>query len=216
MGNPIVIYQTGVNDLQFQTNGSYGWFLGPTVVDNYNPFTAQFGLSANFQLRDVINPTDFTALFDRYKIIGVKLKFQYQNMTGADAVNWSDLKGNGPTYTQIPIMDYSYDCDDSEIPTSRPQVQQKGYAKQKLLTAMRPFSVYYKPRVTKSIYATNPAFTSEKACYLDCNSTDIEHYGFKAWITGWPYNYTQQGQTQSTKGILTIQPCFYLACKDSQ
>jgi hypothetical protein len=215
MGNPIVIFQSGTNNLQFNTNGSFGWFLGPTVVDTYNPFTSQFGLSANFQLRDVINPTDFTALFDRYKIAGVKLKFSYQNMTGADATNWNNAS-LGPTYTQVPIMDYSYDADDSEIPTSRPVVQQKGYAKQKLLTAMRPFNVFYKPRVTKSIYATNPAFSSEKACYLDCNSSDIEHYGFKAWISGWPFNNTIAGSAQLTQGILTIQPVFYISCKDSQ
>lgn len=179
--------------------------------------TSQFGLSCNFQLRDVIAPQDFTNLFDRYKLVGVKLKFLYQMAQGYDQVNPT---GAFPPHAQpLPIVDYTFDGDDSNLPASQTEVQQHGFAKTQILMAGKTFKSYWTPRIDKGVYnagGVTPAYTSERSCWIDCNSNAVEHYGGKFWITSWPYDTTLAGTVQPVWGSLTIQPIYYVALKDSQ
>lgn len=185
-----------------------GWQIG-----NFNPSafgtTLQFGLSANFQLQDVIESTDFTQLFDRYKIVGVKLKFMYQSTTSPDS---------GVVSTVNPIIDISFDGDDSDLPASQTTVQVKGFNKTHLLNQNRPFKTYWTPRIDKVVYTSgvSTAYSSERSCWLDCNSPQVQHYGMKAWITSWPFDQTNAGNPQKAFGELSIQPTYYIALKDSQ
>jgi hypothetical protein len=168
----------------------------------------------NFQLDDVLQSGDFVQLFDRYKIVGVKLKFTYQCSIGGDQANWQSA---GPLSQVLPIIDFTYDADDANPPTTRALIQVKAYAKQRILQANQTFSMYYKPRVTKTVYNGGPpnpvAYTTEKPCWLDCANPDVQHYGFKAWISSWPYSSTAP---TSTNGVLTIQPVYYIMCRDTQ
>jgi len=180
-----------------------GWGLGSVSGDTFDG-TYQFGVSAAFKLTDVISPQDFTDLFDRYKIVKVALKIMYQsNISNAHAA--SNL---------LPIINYSFDADDANVPPSLESVTTKGYVKNKILNANRPFSWVCKPRVDKVVYnnGVTTAFSSEKACWLDCTSNAVEHFAFKAWVNNFP-----MGAGDATiNAQLTIQPIFYLAFKDSQ
>jgi len=192
-----------------------GWQIGNFAPSIFGT-TTQFGLSANFQLRDVIDSTDFTNLFDRYKIIGVKLKFMYQMATGYDQVN--PQAPFGPHSQPLPLIDIAFDGDDSDLPVSQTQVQQKGYCKTHTLRGGSSFKTYWKPRVDKLLYGSSigtSAYTSERACYIDCNSNQVQHFGLKAWITAWPFDTTLAGSTQPCWGSLTVQPTYYVALRDS-
>lgn len=183
-----------------------GWQIGGFLPSAFGT-TTQFGLSANFQLQDVIESSDFTQLFDRYKLVGVKLKFMYQQTTSPDSGVVSNVN---------PIIDISFDGDDSDLPVSQTSVQVKGFNKTHLLSATRPFKTYWTPRIDKVVYGVSTAYTSERSCWLDCNSPQVEHYGMKAWITSWPFDQNNAGNPQKAFGELTIQPTYYIALKDSQ
>lgn len=164
------------------------------------PGTWETGLSAQFQLNSVIDPSDITSLFDRYKIVGVKLKIHYLH-------NASFIPGQ----SNLPTLYYAFDGDDSTPPPTALGVLSKGYCKSKVLNANRPLSVYIKPRLTKEIYNSpiSTGYSSEKACWLDCSYSTVPHYGLKFWLSDWV------GGDENNNAI-RIQPTYYLALKDTQ
>jgi hypothetical protein len=193
--------------LNTATGGSWGVYnLGTNfaVGTNANDFGGgfQFGVSASFSLKDVIDFADFTDLFDRYKILKVVLKIMYQTNIGSGSTSI------------LPVMNYSFDCDDADIPTSQNDVSRKGYAKTKILNANRPFSWVCRPRISKQVYDGNtPAYSSERPCWLDCTNTDVPHFAFKAWLRNCPAGNVDNNSQFSQ---ITIQPVYYLALKDTQ
>lgn len=214
LGLPIEIRNQGTTPPTMSIGG-LGFQIGVAAAGS-NLFTSDFGIGGNFRLQDTLNFSEFQNLYDRYKIVGVKLKFMYQYATAQDQQNWNT---GSPPVVPLPIIDYAYDADDSKIPTSRTEVQQKGYCKTRILTANSPWKTYYTPRVDKSVFAsslTNPAYTSEKACWIDCQNADVEHYGFKAWISSWPFDPAIFPAQQFHSGLLTIQPVYYIALKGTQ
>lgn len=171
--------------------------IGTGILSN----TAQFGMAYNFQLKQAVEYTDFTQLFDRYKVLGVKLNILYQNNMG------------DPNSHCLPGMTMAWDGDDAGVPSNKEDVSRKLNARTSILNANRPKSIYIRPRITKSVYqqGLTTAYTSERSCYIDCNNSTVEHYGYKFWIDSWlATTGAQSGQ------LLTIEPTVYLACKDSQ
>ena len=193
--------------LNSQTDGSWGVFnLGTNfaVGTNSPDFGGgfQFPVSASFSLKDVIDYTDFTDLFDRYKITKVVLKIMYQTNIGVGS--------NGI----LPVMNYTFDCDDADLPVNQQDVTRKGYVKTKILNANRPFSWVCKPRISKQVYdGLNAAYMSERPCWLDCTNPDVPHFAFKAWLRNCPIG-TVENNSQFAQ--ITIQPVYYLALKDTQ
>lgn len=172
------------------------------VTDDFG--TQQGGFGMEFKINACIESTDFTQLFDRYKIVGVKLKFLYQN-------NMSGIPGTGAT-APLPRITYAFDADDASVPANRLAVAVKGYAKERVLNGNRQFSVFIRPRLDKLVYqqGLTSAYSSERACWLDCVNDGVPHYGLKVWINNW----YSDSSTSSQK--LTIQPIYYLALKDTQ
>lgn len=174
--------------------GQGGVFVGAL------PGTWETGLSAQFKLNSVIDPADITSLFDRYKIIGVKLKIHYLSTVGTTT-----------GANNLPTLYYAFDGDDATTPVTAQAVLTKGYCKSKVLNANRPLSVYIKPRLTKEIFNSpvSTGYSSEKACWLDASYSQIPHYGLKFWLSDWV------GGDENNNAI-RIQPTYYLALKDTQ
>lgn len=170
------------------------------VIAGILPSTWETGLSAQFQLKSVVDVNDLTSLFDRYKIVGVKLKIHYLH-------NSSFIPGA----SNLPTLYYAFDGDDSGTPATSLAVLSKGYCKSRVLNANRPLNIYIKPRVTKEIYSSPVAtgYSSEKACWLDCNSSTVPHYGLKFWLSDWVGG-------EENNNAIRIQPTYYLAFKDTQ
>lgn len=163
--------------------------------------TTQTGCAFKFTLNDLIEANDFITLFDRYKILGVKLNFLYQ-------ANMAEQTSKAP----LPIIHYSTDYDDATAPASEDKVKNKYNCKTKVLNANRTFSVYIKPRVAQNVYSASltSAYGNIKAPFIDCTYSQVEHYGLKVWIRNW----SAVSGTATSK--LTVQPVYYLQCKDSQ
>lgn len=183
------------------SNGNGSLTVGTAVADTLN--TVQVGASLEFKLSSVEDSGDFTALFDRYKLLGVKLRFAYQaNIANADSTTGSN---------SLPLINYSFDGDDSAVPTALTQVQRKQYCHQKICNGNYQFSVYIKPRMLNQVYqsAIATAYSSVKPAWIDATYPDVPHYGLKIWLNNWTPGATKINQ-------LTIQPEYYLALKDSQ
>lgn len=160
----------------------------------------QFG-SCVYTLSAVQNPSEFTALFDRYKIKSVRTDFVWLRRT--------DQAGTyGPTNpTVYTLIDYN----DSTVPTSTNQMLEYGRCRTKALNFSRNVcSVYFKPKLmmyagaatsTLGINSVNPPFEF----WLSTVSTGTEHYGLKYGISGlW------------TQDIIEVYHTYYLAFKDSK
>lgn len=202
-GAVVRINNTGMGAAAYLNTTANGWQLSYQANDTFAS-TQQFGIAASFRLKDVLTPTDFTDLFDRYKIVKVVLKMMYQSNVSS-AYPGSDL---------LPIINYSFDADDAEVPPNLETVTTKGYCKNRVLNANRPFSWVCKPRIDKQIYndGITTAYSSERACWIDCQNPTVQHFAFKAWVNNFPLGQGDAGIMSQ----LTIQPIYYLAFKDSQ
>lgn len=181
------------------TTGNNSFFQGAPVAGALTGCW-DFTMASQFQLSSVIDAADLTSLYDRYKIVGVSLKIHYLH-------NSSFIPGQA----NLPTLYYAFDGDDANVPATPTDVAVKGYCKSRVLNANRPTVVYIKPRITKEIYNSplTTGFSSEKACWLDCASSGIPHFGLKMAITDWVGG-------ADNNNALRIQPTYYLQLRDTQ
>lgn len=173
----------------------------PNYADDFGTYA--LGGAFRFMLNGLLEYNDFTQLFDRYKITGIKLKVMFQcNQSGTP----------GGTRAPLPLMTYAFDCDDANAPANGNIVRVKQYAKQRILNGSSSFNIFIKPRITKALYANalTAGYSSEAPTWIDATRADIEHYGLKFWINNWFADH----DTSSYK--LTITPTYYFSCKDTQ
>lgn len=125
--------------------------------------------------------TEFTTLFDRYKIVGMKLKlipFNTQSEVGA-AVS--------ATYAQTGVIWHGItDYDDANSAPTATDVgintlrEYESYKVRNVLNG-RPVTQYCKPRIATAAYGASvfTRFANMKNLWIDANSSDVQHYGFK-------------------------------------
>jgi len=131
----------------------------------------------SFKLSDLPQYTEFTALFDRYRITGVKLQIMpricMQTPAGAQVA--------ATAYS--PSIFHTIDYDDATTPSDYTALAQ--YDQCKVQWEYKPFKVWLKPRAAQAQYASG-AFTSygnsDPKQWMDVASPDIVYYGWK-WAT---------------------------------
>lgn len=133
----------------------------------------------NFQLAGVDNYTDFTNLFDQYRIDYIVVRFRPQfNM--ASFASFSS--------TTIPTLYTVIDMDDSNTPASLAELRQYQTLRESKFD--RTISRTLQPRCASALYSG--AFTSYSTVrpWVDCASSAVQWYGVKFGITA-----GQVGQT---------------------
>lgn len=206
-GETIQIYANGSGQLVLPTiapGATSQCALGnPTISTGPTVGCVDFGMSIQQRLTFVQQHTEFTSLYDRYKILGVAYKIMFQNNSNESVVS-----------TQAPVLSLTFDGDDTAVPTAPFQVQSFGTSKTYMLNGSKVYNYFIKPRLNASvesevgITATANAISS-RAKWLDCNSPAIPHFGIKAWIRDF-------NNSTSSCQKLTIQPIYYLAMKNSR
>lgn len=191
------ITQTAANTVAI-TDGNGCLSIGTTGADSMSN-TIQWGNSYLFKLSSVIDSTDFTNLYDRYKINGIRLKIMYQ----ADSASVGGLG-------VLPIFNYCPDYDDAAVPSSLNAVETKQKARSIILTANKPVSIFVKPKVASALYQSLlTGYAVSKAPFINSTYPDVQHYGLKTWINNF---YAPAGANNQ----ITIQATYYLSCKDPQ
>lgn len=145
---------------------------GSAIAVSTNPASTVYLNSAYFSLNSIINPTDFTNLFDEYRINCVVLKFiprsnYVQNLaTTATAAN-----------NYLPTLHWVVDLNDSNVPSNVDSLlEYNGYHCRNFT---RTVTIKIRPKFSLAAYSG--AFTSYKPTkgWIDTGSPNVQHYGLK-------------------------------------
>lgn len=161
-------------------------------------------LTHTFMLNMLPGVSDFTNLFDQYKINGAKIS--YVPTLSEGILN--------PITNQVAVLGYSrlhsaIDYDDSSTPTSEDQLLEYGSHK-----ATNPFQThtrYLKPKVLQEIYRSSLAtsYAPRGSMFIDLATTDVPHYGLKVWCSA-PNSPAATANSISYKVYVTL----YFTCKN--
>lgn len=136
-----------------------GFLAGSTLLDTFS--------SIQFTLSQVPNVTEFTNLFDCYRINGVKVKLMPR-------ANSAEIGTNQGMIKLFSTIDY----DDATVPTAITDLLQ--YETLKTTSSNREHTRYFKPKIAKTVFQTSLASGySQGTGWLDCDNTAVPHYGLK-------------------------------------
>lgn len=123
------------------------------------------GFGWSFAFSDMHDYTEFTSLFDQYRIDAVTVSFTVRTNTGA----W-------------PLMYVWQDRDDSTAPTAISDAEVVQSAKRFLPSSTSPtVTLRLNPRPKVPGISGN-TYTSERAMWCDCAVPGEAHYGLKLWL----------------------------------
>lgn len=162
----------------------------------------RFGAVSYFKLSNVLQYGDLVALYDRYKISGIKVRI-------IPLSNVASVNGQG----LIPTMVYNVDYDDSLTPTSDTDVRVKAGAREVRLD--KPRTIYIKPKIADAILGASAgtAYSVPKnAPYINMSYADVPHFGLKMYFRD--VNLMASGSSINT--CFRFETTYYIACKDPQ
>jgi hypothetical protein len=150
----------------------------------------------NVQITSVPNFSEFTALYDQYKIDHVEVGFTFSN-------NVSTV--SNPS-TVLPILGVAIDYDD---------IADTNYSSLQQYDSFQSFQLGNNFRGGKRVFRLSPTFTSSvytnagtgharQRGPLDCAYPTVQHYGLKASLD--PMYYSVVG---TTVGILSIETKYF-------
>lgn len=155
---------------------------------------ASGGGSIVFKLSLLPNVAEYTALFDQYRIRGVRLLFM-PSLTQTQVVQNAPGVHGGIDATAMvwdsPILSEVVDHTDSSAPTSEAELMQYDSVRQHRV--YQPFKRYIVPRAANDIFrGVTPAYgVAGKRQWLQTAYADAEYYGWKHWTEGsWPDGLT--------------------------
>lgn len=160
-----------------------------------NAVHAPYTSSITVQFSNLINSSEFEALFDQYKITYVVHKFYMRvtpdAQTAATAV--------------YPKLYWYVDPDDSTLPANLSEMRERSSTRMAVLRPDRPVVVKYKPTILQEIYRSGitTAYAPRKPMWLDLAYNNVIHYGVKYAID----TFT------NTNYFLDVETKYYFACK---
>lgn len=160
----------------------------------------------SFQLNQLPGVTEFSNLFDQYKITGAKITYTPTASEGIinPAVNSSAALGYSRVHS---VIDY----DDSNAPASEDALLE--YGSHKSTAPFQTHSRFIKPKVLHEIYRSlaTTAYAPKGSTYLDMTNVDVPHYGLKVWVSA-PNTFFGTANTISYKMYMTL----YFTCKNTR
>lgn len=136
----------------------------------YNPYLTGVSWSLN-QLPSV---SEFTSLFDRYKITYIKLYVHLK----------VDPSAQSATAATYPKLYYIKDFDDASTPASLDALREYANCQVKVLNPNRPVVIRIRPSQLNLVYRTgiSSSYTPKWNQWVDMGTTDIPFYGLKMGI----------------------------------
>lgn len=158
--------------------------------------------SAYYSLSSVNGYTDFTALYDRYRIVAVKTTFVWNNNSGSIAYPQA--------FNSFPVIHTLVDYNDATAPTSVNALLENSRTKSFAFSNSRNIvNVYFKPKPLVMLW--NQAAGTQQAAgvgdntFKDVIHSNISHYGIKWCI-----------ENLGEKNEITVYHTYYLAFKDAK
>lgn len=213
IGDPIIL-STALGTTKFAISGgsSYISTTSNTVATGGDDLAitnaCQFGFALRFCL-DALgsNKTDITTLFDNYRIKKVRLMFSYSSSD-------SNVNLAGQSSMSLPLMHYAIDTDTGNAPANEVAVLQNEKVKSKRLgDGIFYLDVYPRARAVVGTGTTGSTAAVggllPKNTWLDCDTTDVMHFGVQAWMRHWPLP-----NASAYQAALTMTPKYYIECKN--
>lgn len=143
-----------------------------TIVGNI--VNAPYLAVQTYDLNQVINPAEFTVLFDHYMITTVVTKMWLRIDPSAQAA----------ASASYPKLYWARDTDDSTIPANLNELRQYSTCKVRVFHPNRPITIVTRPNLLALSYssATTSNYTPVWNKWIDCGDTTTRHYGFKFGI----------------------------------
>lgn len=151
---------------------------------------------ASFNLNNIPNVGEFTALFDQYMITHVQLRFHLQ----------VDPSAQASASAVYPKIYTATDFDDDGAPATLNAIREHARCKVRVLNPNRPVVVNIKPAINTLVYRgiTTSSYSPQWRKWIDCAQTDVPHFGLK-WAVD---NFTNTNYTLQVEGKM------WFACKD--
>jgi len=124
-----------------------------------------------FTFTSLVNASEFTALFDQYKITHVQVKFFLKIDPGAQSAA-------GASYPKLFTIT---DHDDESPPASLNVMREHPRCRIRVMNPNRPVTVNIKPAILGLAYKTAvaSAYCPKWKQWIDCNDSMVPHYGLK-------------------------------------
>jgi len=197
----------------FRCQRSTTWQCGYSAVSGFTNLTGSVvygsGLGLSFKLSEVngtgnlVNPgvlnavpnyTEFTALFDYYRIKCVHIKMVYTN----NVANTTSAVGTAQSIA-LPTIQAMFDYDDGNAPTTEGELLQRPGVRLVTQGTNGPLDFSVNPKYANQILTdagVQPAGIGKASDWLDGNFPGIPHFGYKMWLTPWPAATLQDGYFQ--------------------
>lgn len=181
----------------------------PTLI-NMTGISTPYGNSSawsgalSMAFNKTIQSSEITALYDYYKIKGVKITFDYaSNVALANAYD-----------VPMPRLAWHYDYDDTVFQDYAHYMQATARVHQTRLD--KKVTLFVKPRIKDAIQQTTGGTVSTpavfKRAWIDCNYPEVPHFGLKFALIDWPY--ATDGAV--AKPLLRVRFDYYIAAKGVQ
>lgn len=174
-------------------------YVGLGLINADGTGNPQYG-SLSFNLNQVPNVSEFTSLFDNYRISFVKLMFRLRTSPDAQLANNS----------AYPQMFIQRDYDDNTVPTSVNSVRESGRCILRTIRPDRYTVVKIRPATQNLVFndtGSNTVFVPKWKQWLDMSYPGVPYYGIK---------YAVDTFSANTNNIIEIQAVYYFQCKDTR
>lgn len=130
-----------------------------------------------FNLNQLPNTSEFTTLFDQYKIKSAKITF----VPGGNNALISPLSGVSSSFGFGRFLS-AIDYDDATAPSAETDLLQ--YQSLKITNPMQTHTRTLSPKVLAAIYqsAIATSYESRNAPWIDVGNPAVPHYGLKVWV----------------------------------
>lgn len=137
----------------------------------------QYKAGVTWNLTQIPGYSEWTALFDQYRLTGVAIQFTYR------ATNTSVLESINNGHVGLPILWHVVDTDDNSAPASIAELGQVGKCKRFIFdSGKRTKTIFIRPRYLNRINGTGSTVANtvgDRKAWIDLLDNDVPHYGLK-------------------------------------
>lgn len=183
-----------------------------TMRQSINIYNYASYSSATFNLGQVTNYTEFTQLFDQYKICMIKSVFTFGKTDAPINSAIGPPTSNQILTSMMPTFQWWIDRDDNSLPTAAEASQVERVHRTQMT---HPVKVVFKPNILVMAYeglmgtAYSPAYR-----WIDCSDHNTPYYGLKYIIDGSGSGRVPDVTNDTIIGVCTIDTTYYMAFKN--
>lgn len=161
----------------------------------YAPFLGAFNLNG---INNVINATEFTNLYDQFRIDKLIVRFYLK----------IDPSAQTAATANVPRLYWYRDYDDDTAPANLNEIRENARCKVACLSLYKPVSIVMRPNALQTLYASAVASTYKPVFgqWMDVAVPTARHYGIKLGID----DLTNTNYRVDVEGIV------YFSCRQSR